>query len=231
MPIGIYKRSKEVRRKMSIAHTGKKNPKSSQTKLGHSVSIEARKRISNNLKRYYINHPEYREKLIEQLTGRIKSKETRRKLSIAGKKRAAKGNYHSKESIRKIKEARSKQVFSDEARLKMSLAQRGEKSWKWKGGMSSELQERLRSFEWIKTRRMVCKRDNQTCRICGYKAGGKLKLHVHHIVPYRISHDDSLENLITLCQTCHTKEEYKYYKSLKRKELVYVERSIIKNLD
>jgi 5-methylcytosine-specific restriction endonuclease McrA len=32
-------------------------------------------------------------------------------------------------------------------------------------------------------------------------------LHVHHIIAYRISHDNSMSNLQTLCDSCHGKKK------------------------
>lgn len=62
--------------------------------------------------------------------------------------------------------------------------------------------------EWEKLADRVRKRDKNTCRKCGKV--GKRKLPVHHIIPYKISRDHSMKNLITLCRKHHTKEENKY---------------------
>jgi len=71
-----------------------------------------------------------------------------------------------------------------------------------------------RGENWLKVRRAVYERDNNTCQICGrtQEEVGK-KLSVHHIKPYRLfgnyEEANNLENLITLCQSCHMIEEYK----------------------
>jgi 5-methylcytosine-specific restriction endonuclease McrA len=44
------------------------------------------------------------------------------------------------------------------------------------------------------------------CQICHTK----LQLNVHHIVPYRITEDNSEENLITLFKSCHKKMDIMY---------------------
>jgi len=47
--------------------------------------------------------------------------------------------------------------------------------------------------------------------------GGKPRhndIQCHHIVPYRVTKDNTEPNLITLCTSCHKKEETKYYKKL-----------------
>ena len=85
---------------------------------------------------------------------------------------------------------------------------RREKHWNWKGGIS-ESHQRTNSIEWNEIRKKVYARDNWTCQICGKKNPHPLQC--HHIIPYRISQDDSIENLITLCCSCHIKEEHKYY--------------------
>ena len=87
-----------------------------------------------------------------------------------------------------------------------------EKASNWKGGTSVLLKRRFSHIEWKIQREKCYKRDNWTCQIC--KKTNCL-LHLHHIVPYRITQDNSENNLITLCASCHAKEEHKYYSSLK----------------
>lgn len=48
----------------------------------------------------------------------------------------------------------------------------------------------------------VLNRDNYTCQCCKTKKG---TLHVHHIVYRSNGGSDKMENLITLCENCHTK--------------------------
>jgi len=85
---------------------------------------------------------------------------------------------------------------SFKARLKISLARRGNKNWRWQGGA-----QRYRGEDWNFARKQALERDNYKCCECG----SKQNLIVHHIVPYHISHDNGLDNLITLCRTCHIK--------------------------
>lgn len=82
----------------------------------------------------------------------------------------------------------------------------------WKGGISGHYKKNLTKRKWDEVRRLIYRRDHYTCQICGKN---NIEIHAHHIVPYRVSLDDSLNNLIALCSTCHKKEEYKYYKKLK----------------
>ena len=55
-------------------------------------------------------------------------------------------------------------------------------------------------FDWILVRNQALERDGYKCQVC-FKDYGKM--HVHHIVPYRICHSHRLDNLITLCRSCH----------------------------
>ena len=86
---------------------------------------------------------------------------------------------------------------------------KGSNNFWWKGGLTPEYNLRFCSKEWRNTIKSVYKRDNYTCVICFKKVK---VLHAHHIVPYRITQDNSLENLITLCASCHRVEENSYYK-------------------
>jgi hypothetical protein len=68
----------------------------------------------------------------------------------------------------------------------------------WKGGKLTE-----RGKGWRGIRVQVRRRDGNKCRICGNTE----RLSVHHIIPWRLTHDNSFSNLITLCGTCHPKVE------------------------
>jgi hypothetical protein len=52
-------------------------------------------------------------------------------------------------------------------------------------------------------------RENPFCALCGTME----KLHVHHIIPFRISRDNSQKNLIPLCRSHHKRVEMLYLKS------------------
>lgn len=67
----------------------------------------------------------------------------------------------------------------------------------WRGGW-----EDYYGPDWESQRRLALKRDNKTCNKCEMMGNT-----IHHIVPYRVSHDNSLENLLTLCPNCHSKIE------------------------
>ncbi len=74
----------------------------------------------------------------------------------------------------------------------------GYKSYKWEYCVSNRLDENIR--------KAVLLRDNFTCMECGKF---KCRLEVHHIKPRRLNGSNTLDNLITLCKSCHQKTEGK----------------------
>lgn len=79
------------------------------------------------------------------------------------------------------------------------LAQRGARNANWRGGHSD-----YRGPDWEQQRKLALARDNHACQHCGATECG---LQVHHVVPFRISHDNALTNLLTLCPSCHSRAE------------------------
>jgi hypothetical protein len=63
---------------------------------------------------------------------------------------------------------------------------------------------------WIARAREVRRRDNFRCQECGVYGPGKIELQVHHIIPRGRGGSDGLNNLTTLCKTCHEKQPYHY---------------------
>jgi hypothetical protein len=87
----------------------------------------------------------------------------------------------------------------------------GSKHPNWKGGESFSYRYLVSSGEWKELRKLVYERDGWICQICGQHCGGR-KIQCHHIVPFLISQDNSLDNLITLCVPCHGIEEAAIYR-------------------
>ena len=105
----------------------------------------------------------------------------------------------SKEIRKRMSEARKGTHPSEETKRKMRLAKEGEKSHFWKGGISFEPY----SVNWTMTlKRSIRERDNYTCMICGKEQCDKTFC-IHHI-DYDKKNCDP-KNLITLCNSCHTK--------------------------
>lgn len=82
----------------------------------------------------------------------------------------------------------------------------GNRHQNWKGGHS-----KYRGQDWYTQRQKALIRDSYLCQDCGIKKSeleNPQFLHVHHIIPYEKSQDNSLENLITLCNRCHQIREH-----------------------
>ena len=90
----------------------------------------------------------------------------------------------------------------------------GENSHRWRGGY-----DKYYGPNWKKQRRKARERDNYKCQDCGIKESEYRKeLSVHHITRamyYKRNYDDPewyeranrLDNLITFCESCHSKWE------------------------
>lgn len=117
---------------------------------------------------------------------------TKQKLSVALK--------NAYESGRKTKPPIGKSFSVETEFLK------GHKPWNYQGGIVSVpflIQHGMSIEEWIKTTKTIRKRDRYICQYCG-----KFPAYVvHHIIPRRIRIDNSDNNLITLCRSCHMKVE------------------------
>jgi len=72
----------------------------------------------------------------------------------------------------------------------------------------------LTKGEWLKIQKRIKERNNFTCQKC-QKQFKSRELNVHHKKPYKISKDNSDDNLITYCIPCHIKEEWKIQKNPK----------------
>ena len=155
-------------------------------------------------------------------TGKKRPPEVGKKVSET---RIKKHIVHSPEVIEKI---RQKMIgkkrsgdpknwkHSEESKRKMSLAQRGEKSIQWKGGLSGLNKLLRRSLHYRNWRKSVFERDNYTCVWCG---ANKKYLNADHIKQYaliikenKISNYDEaiacdelwqINNGRTLCIDCH----------------------------
>lgn len=85
-------------------------------------------------------------------------------------------------------------------RVHKSRLHQGEKSHFWRGGKMAPY-----SGIWRERRAAARDRDGHKCVLCGSID----RIQVHHKVPYRYSKSHELDNLITLCRSCHSREEYK----------------------
>lgn len=81
---------------------------------------------------------------------------------------------------------------------------RGENAPHWKGGA------RHIDYgpDWRKQHQLALERDRHACRVCGISCEeiGQ-EPDVHHIIPFKTSSDNRLDNLVCLCRTHHTEVE------------------------
>jgi hypothetical protein len=88
-----------------------------------------------------------KQKIREKISGTIRSDETKNKIREARKKQdmSWRLNFkHTPETIQKIKDARAKQVITDETKIKMSLAQSGEKHSQYGKSRSDETKNKIK---------------------------------------------------------------------------------------
>lgn len=130
------------------------------------------------------------------------SQKTKEKISLIckGKKKPPRTREHRKN----LGKANLGKKHSIETRLKMSEAHKGEKSYLWKGGITSEYIKIRGSLKYKLWREKVFERDNWTCLKC-LKRG--VKLNADHIKPFAFFPElrFKLLNGRTLCVNCHKK--------------------------
>ena len=92
--------------------------------------------------------------------------------------------------------------FTYEHRKKMGDATRGEKHYRWKGGIKSENQKIRNQMDYKDWRTVVFERDNYTCQLCGQRGG---HLQAHHILSFAgyPEYRFEVDNGITECKECH----------------------------
>ena len=176
--------------------------------------------------------------IIESNENRIYTDETRKKisvwqkgvkkeyLSVAGKKYFEtheahfKGQTHTPEARALLKEKRkNRKPNTPEMNKAIGDQLRGEKSWRWKGGIT-ELYTRIRTCpEYRLWRLAVFRKDNFTCQGCGDRSGGNLV--AHHVKYFSLIMEQNgiktleeaqqckelwdIHNGLTVCEICHDK--------------------------
>ena len=125
---------------------------------------------------------------------------TRKTLGIAkGEKNNMFGKTHSLEARRKIAESKKGKIpWNKGAKFLV-----GDKNPNWKGGIANKLNILRHTPEYYEWRKLIYKRDNFECQICGTKGNGNLNAnHIKRFVDYPdLRHEPN--NGITLCIRCH----------------------------
>ena len=110
-----------------------------------------------------------------------------------------------------MSKAKINKKFSEEHKQNLSKSLKGKYIGKdspaWKGGVSTLKFKKgygIGMDEWKEIAKRIRNKNNYICQRCGRKRSTI----VHHIIPRRIAIDNSENNLITLCRTCHLKLEH-----------------------
>ena len=96
---------------------------------------------------------------------------------------------------------------------------KGENSYSWRGGF-----DEYRGRNWRGISDYIRKRDKFQCQECGKKSEG-IRMDVHHKIPFRFFDNPDIanheDNLITLCRSCHGKQESHWWKEVPEKYKQY----------
>lgn len=122
-----------------------------------------------------------------------------------------------KKGLRPWNKGKKTGPLSKEHKKKISFGLSGQKSPMYIDGRSKLFGPKRYGDDWSKVRMLIYERDNFVCQGCGLVMTNKTGAHdVHHIIPFLESFDNSIGNLITLCRSCHMKEEWKTTKKLNK---------------
>jgi len=128
------------------------------------------------------------------MLGKKHSEATRRRMA-----ETKRGNKNAKGAVRSL-----------ETRIRISEGHKAEKSYRWKGGITSVNAQIRQSLEYKLWRKAVFERDNYTCIWCKRKGGkypGKKRviLNADHIKPFADYPElrFAIDNGRTLCEDCH----------------------------
>lgn len=204
---------KDVKLKMSLAKKGK------------PLSKEHRKNLSKShkgkptwIKKGDKLSKKHCENVSKAMKGRKFSEETRKRMSIARRKR--KMPPMSDETKKKLSESLKGRVVSMETRERMSRARSGAGGANWKGGISKKNSLARHSFRARMWREAVFKRDDWTCQKTKHR--GSLKLNAHHIKPFakypELRFD--INNGITLSEKAHKEFHKKYGRTNNREQIL-----------
>jgi len=196
---------------------------------GKKLSKEHRNNLSKARKNFYKNNPHPKGMLGKTNKWGHHTEETKILIGEKGMGRPAwnkgkklpKMKYEQKMKISKALKGRTtwnKGIpCSEESRKKNSETHKksfkeGKIQWNYIDGRSKGKGSGKYGCDWQKIRQLIIRRDNFTCQECGAK---NKKLDIHHRIPFLMSFDNSLENLMSLCRSCHVKLEGEIIKQVK----------------
>lgn len=90
--------------------------------------------------------------------------------------------------------------------IKLSGAVKGNRNPAWNGGTTPERQRIYKTDAWKESVKAAYARDEYVCQRCGAPKTGPRGLHAHHLKAWA-EHPElrtDMDNLVTLCKTCHT---------------------------
>ena len=92
--------------------------------------------------------------------------------------------------------------------LRLSGLVSGKLNGSWVGGSTPERQRLYRSGKWKDVVKAAFERDEFRCQRCGAPKAGRGSLHTHHIRPFATDIEGRFDvnNLVTLCRSCHAAE-------------------------
>ena len=177
-------------------------------------TLEAKKKISEALKRQWVNGERK-----SPMLGKKHSEETKKKMKENNGKFWL-GKHLSESHKKNVGDGNRGKEISIEHREKLSEALKGEKSYLWKGGITEENDRIRKTLEMKLWKKSVLERDEFLCQKC--RDGKSGIFNIHHIRNFAecIELRTSIENGITFCKKCHKKFHDKYgYKNNNRKQL------------
>ena len=145
----------------------------------------------------------------KHLSEKHKKKISKSKMGQVSWRKGKKFGQLSEEIKQKISRAKIGKHLSKKTRRKMSEAQRGEKCYLWKGGVTTENKRIRKGVENRLWREAVFARDNYTCQKTGVRGG---RIRSHHIRNFAQWPElrFAIDNGITLSEKAH-KEFHRIY--------------------
>jgi 5-methylcytosine-specific restriction endonuclease McrA len=196
----------EIRKKMSERQMGITPSKDTRIKIGIASKKNAKKRLNTMKKRnsFYrpfgnlnpMKNPITAKKVSDSLKG--KTYEEIYGENIAKQRKTNMSKALKGKSYEKLFGAKKSKIIKQ----KHSESLSGEKSPSWLGGISKKIYHRDAPFL-----KQIRKRDNNECVLCGeHREKSKRSLDVHHI--NYIETEDTFDNCISLCHSCHQKANF-----------------------